>query len=247
MRSASCRRRSKFRSDELPDQSPMTPSERVSRIHPSAAGENRRFLPSRGRRGSRSRTVTPNTETDHVTAPSRPRLLQGPYGRDRDHVVDALADYPADTSEFDKPIPIRLGQDIDHPSLSGMRAEILHTLDDRFTGALSGRWTLGTQECTEAFEVTECRRGENHSWPSGVGGSFSVPQLASHLSTFAVVARRAVAWESSHAFNVSCRRDSRLSSRSTSCTMASRMIQGRAAIGLRKMLDPAFQRVVELD
>ncbi|AAF85599.1 hypothetical protein XF_a0030 (plasmid) [Xylella fastidiosa 9a5c] len=79
------------------------------------------------------------------------------------------------------------------------------------------------------LNVPDGFRSEDHPWHTDAGNSFSVPQLESHFSTSSAVTCRSVARNSSHAFSVSCRNASRFSSRSTYCTITSRMHRPDAA------------------
>ena len=117
------------------------------------------------------------------------RLLLMPHGQNRDHiVVDAIAGHITAISEIDQPVPISFEQVLDPPAHSGMRAQILHTLNNRFTGTFGSRGTLWAQARPEPFEVTECPGGEDYVWHSGGGSSPSVPQVASQVSTSSAVA-----------------------------------------------------------
>lgn len=65
-------------------------------------------------------------------------------------------------AKFDDPFPELFGQVIDHPAKTGMCAEHLHALADRFARTARGIGALRAQKVPEPLQIPDCRRSKSY-------------------------------------------------------------------------------------
>jgi hypothetical protein len=120
-------------------------------------------------------------------------LLLVSHGQNSDGLaIEAITRHIAAIAKVDYLFAILIWDVLNGSANLRLKPQHLQGFDDRVGSSLGGNRILWPQESPQPLQIPDGTGGIDHLWHAGVGNSFSVPQLASHVSTSAAVACKPV-------------------------------------------------------
>ncbi len=139
--------------------------------------------------------------------------------------VIAVQHYLSAMSKRERPFTVFGFHFLCRPSNFWVLCDDLHTGADGLHGMPGRVRVLLCKEAIQALDILQRGSRPDQTWHLGASSSCPASSLASQSSASSSVKCNPEEWYSSHALMPACRKASRVSSRSTYCRIASRIIQ----------------------